>query len=53
MHVGMEKAVAQRLVEEAADDEHGDALGIVAGGDQRVAVADRNAVDPFAGHHTI
>ena len=51
MHVGMEKAVAQRLGEEAAHQSQRDFLGIMARGAQRVGVADGRAVDPFAGQH--
>ena len=53
MHVGMKEAIAQRLRQEAADHEIGDALGIVTCRDNRGRIAQGRAVDPFAGQHTI
>ena len=53
MHVGMEEAVAEHLVEEGLGGLAHDDVGIVAGGDDGVAVADRDAVDPLLGHHPL
>ncbi len=47
MHIGMKETVAQRLGEEAADHQHRNALGIVAGFHERRRIADGRAVDPF------
>ncbi len=41
MHVGVEEAVAQRVAEERLHDDGGEALRIVAGRDERLAVAER------------
>ncbi len=49
VHVGMEEAVAQRLLDEAAHDGLGDAPGIVTCRLERFDVAHWYAVDPFAG----
>ena len=52
MHVGVEKAVAQRLGEEIAHHHHRHGARIMAGGGDGRGIAHRNAVDPFAGQHT-
>ena len=53
MHVGMEEAVAEHLIEEGLGALLHDGVGIVAGGDDGVAVADRNAVDALQRHHAL
>ena len=52
MHVGMEKTVAQRLGEERAHQGQSKFFGIMTGGAQRSPIADRRAVNPFAGEDT-
>jgi len=49
MHVGVEKAVAQRLGQKAAHDQHRHRPGIAPSRGQGRRVAHRDAVDPFAG----
>ena len=39
VHVGMEEALGDRLAQEGADQRAGERRQVVAGGDQRVAVA--------------
>ena len=51
MHIGMKKAVAQRLGEKGAHQRQGDLFGIMARGAQGRGVADGRAVDPFAGEN--
>ena len=53
MHVGVEEAVAEHLVEERLGALLHDGVGIVAGGDDGVAVADRDAVDPLERQHAL
>ena len=53
MHVGVEEAVTEHLVEERLGRLLHNEVGIVAGGDDGVAVADRNAVDPLKGQHAL
>ena len=51
VEVGVEEAVDHRLAEEGADQDRGERLEVVAGGDQRVAVGQLDAVDPFERQH--
>ena len=51
MHVGMEEAVAQRLCEKAAHHQHRHLFGVAPGSGDGGGVAERNAVDPFAGQN--
>ena len=53
MHVGMEEAVAEHLVEEGLGALLHDDIGIVAGGDDGVAIADRDAVDALQRQHAL
>ena len=53
VHVGMEEAVAEHLVEEGLGALLHDLVRIVAGRQQRLAVADRDAVDPLQGQHAL
>ena len=47
----MEIAVDHRLSKEGADQDRGERLGIVAGGNERVAVAQLDPVEPFERQH--
>ena len=47
----MKKTVAQRLRQETADHHHRDSLRIMAGGFQRLRIAQDSAIDPFGGEH--
>ena len=49
VEVGVEEAVDHRLAQEGADEDRGERLQIVAGVDQRLAVGELDAVDPFEG----
>ena len=51
VQIGVEKPVDHRLAKEAADEDRGQSLGIVAGGDQLVALAELDAVEPFQRQH--
>ena len=47
----MEIAVDHRLAKEGADEDRGERLGVVAGGDQLVAVVELDPVEPFERQH--
>ena len=51
VEIGVEEAVDHRLAQEGADQDRGQRLEVVAGGDQRVAVGELDAVDPFQRQH--
>ena len=51
MHVGMEEAVAHGMAQEGLHQPRAERLHVVAGGGKRVAVGDRDAVDPFERQH--
>ena len=51
VHVGVEIAGLDCLLEEGVDQPVGDRVQIMAGGDQRLAVRDLDAVDPVEGQH--
>ena len=51
VEVGVEIAVDHRLAKESADEDRGERLGVVPRGDQRVAVAQLDPVEPFQRHH--
>ena len=51
MQIGVEEAVAQRLAQERLDQHAPEPHRVVAGAHERVAVRDRNAVDPFGRQH--
>ena len=51
VEVGVEKAVDHRLAQEGADEDRGERLAVVAGGDQRVAVVELDPVEPFERQH--
>ena len=51
MHVGMEEAVAHGMPQEALHQERAERLHLVAGGGKRVAIGNRDAVDPFQRQH--
>src|SRR5205823_13598013 len=53
MHVGMEEAVAEYLIEKGLGAFLHDDVGIVAGGDDGVAIADRRAVDTLERQHAL
>ena len=52
VEVGVEEAVDHRLPEEGADQGPGERSAIVAGRDQRVAVVELDAVEPFERQHS-
>ncbi len=47
MEIGVEESVDDRLAQESPDEDCGERLAIVAGGDQRLAVVELDAVEPF------
>ena len=49
--VGVEEAVDHRLAKEGADQDRGERLAVLAGRDQRVAVVELDAVEPFERQH--
>ena len=49
--VGVEKSVDHRLAQEGADEGRSELVAVVTGGDQRVAVGELDAVEPFQRHH--
>ena len=51
VEVGVEEAVDHRLAKEGADQDRGQRLAVVAGGDQRVAVVQFDPVEPFERQH--
>jgi len=51
MHVCMEEAVRDRLAQEGADYRLGELVHVMAGGDQRGAVRQFDAIEPFERHH--
>ncbi len=53
VHVGMEEAVAEHLIEERLGALLHDHVGIVACRDDGVAIADRRAVDTLQGQHAL
>jgi len=50
MHVGVEESLRDRLPQERVDEAGGKILHIMPGGDQRGAIGDLDAVDPFHRH---
>ena len=53
MHVGVEKAVAHRVAQEAADHRQSESLEIEPASGERRVIADRRAVDPFERQHAL
>ncbi len=52
MHIGVEEAVGDRLPQEGVDQaRRAMVLDVMAGGDERLAIADLDAVDPVERHH--
>ena len=49
VEIGMEEAVDDRLPQECAHEDGREGLAIVAGRDQRVAIVELDAVEPFEG----
>ena len=49
--VGVEETVDHRLAKEGADQDRGERLAVMAGGDQRIAVVELDAVEPFERQH--
>ena len=51
MHVGMEEAVADRMLQEGLDDIAGETGKIVAGRSQALDIGEAHALDPFVDQH--
>ena len=52
MQIGVEEAIDDGLAQEGADEDRGKRLAIMTGGDQRLAIVELDAVEPFERQHT-
>ena len=51
MQIGVEETVDHCLAKESADQDRGERAGVMAGGDQGIAVIEFDSVEPFEGQH--